>query len=728
MDIPQLTDFFSETDTQSTPQHVAVPIGSKMESLNSLDKKLLRSIRRDLYARQYIRREGNRARKTYIEYRKRLAKTQLREPIGQALSQTIQNGLRSLRDKPETARVMPATTRSNRQGNNISLKPFEYARLPHTDSIRLLILEPGEPPDKLVFRMEIPRLTCTPRAYTAVSYVWGDANDTVNIFSSEGTLGITRNLYDILHKLRMPDEARRIWADAICINQADVVERGQQVRQMGRIYGSAGLVAVWLGRDDEGYAFRAFCAVSQIASGGQHEVTCRRPAGAALAYFFGRGKLYYADSREFSVEDSETRKALFALFLKPWFTRVWCIQEVALAKLAIVHWGDFELSWKWLGLAAARFWNDYRLSALEYNMKVGTFELALEPETGIANADYMYRVSRGSGAYSKPSLLPSFLRLLYESDGFRSTDPRDLVYGLLGLPTCDPDAGRKGQPFIEPDYSLSREQVYLRLAEKFAQLYGLIPLLSCVQHGSEIQHNLLPTWIPRWDESYTSTVLRPLDIDDVLRSTTCHQRTHTVAPGGRYVRVKGRKVSTISSTLQFSSTTRLFGDLGNHHQTQKLLSFFGDRNGQVMLSFTLRAGVTSRFEPEDAEWEEKDLADFIAFVRSQEPEVVSKLRDTQPGQGDENNFKTVAMLACKGKKLVFDESDHLALAPEATHIGDWVCILEDGDIPFVLRPHQGHFYLVGECYLYDYMGGRLIGSDNSARARAALAEQTFEIH
>ena len=642
-------------------------------------------------------------------------------------SQTTQKEAGSLSDKPGIAPVTPATTAGDRQANDVSLKPFKYARLPHTNSIRLLILEPGEPPDKLVFRVELPRLTPAPRAYTAVSYVWGDANDTVDIFSSEGTLSITKNLYDILLKLRLSDEPRRIWADAVCINQADEVERNHQVRQMGRIYSSAELVAVWLGRDDEGYAFRAFYAVSGIASGGEHNVIGSRPVGGEPAYFLGCGKLYFTGSRMFSFEDSDACKAVFTLFLRPWFRRVWCIQEVALAKLAIVHWGDFEMSWKWLGLAAARFWDGYRLSALEHQLEVGTLELGLELETGITNADYMYRVSRGCAAHSKPSLSPSFLRLLHESDGFQATDPRDLVYGLLGLPICDLGANGNGGPFMEPDYSLSKEQLYVRLAEKLYHLYGPIPLLSCVQHGPEIQHNSLPTWIPRWDESYTSTVLRPVDVDDILRSRTRRKRTHTVAPGGEHIRVEGKKISTVLSILPFSSAARLFRDLGDHHYAQELLSFLENRNGQVMLSYTLRAGLTSRFDPEDGEWEEKDLADFIAFVQAQKPEVFSNFQDTQPGQGDRKRFETVAMLACNGKTLIFDESDRLALAPEATRIGDWVCVLEDGEIPFVLRPHRDHFYLVGECYLHDYMGG-VFDSDYSVMARAALVKQTFEIH
>ena len=159
--------------------------------------------------------------------------------------------------------------------------------------------------------------------------------------------------------------------------------------------------------------------------------------------------------------------------------------------------------------------------------------------------------------------------------------------------------------------------------------------------------------------------------------------------------------------------------------TQKVLSFLENKERQVILSFTLTAGLSSRVE--EADFEERDLDDFVAFVQAQELEIGTKFQGRQPGRGDMKRFQTVAMLACNGKKLIFDDSDRLTLAPEATHVGDWVCILADGDIPFVLRPYGDYFYLVGECYHHDYMGG-LFGSNNNAKARAALAKQTFEIH
>jgi hypothetical protein len=61
-------------------------------------------------------------------------------------------------------------------------------------------------------------------------------------------IGGGTNLWDALHCLRKRANGRRYWIDAICINQADIPERNQQVRIMPHIYFRAHTVVVWLGR------------------------------------------------------------------------------------------------------------------------------------------------------------------------------------------------------------------------------------------------------------------------------------------------------------------------------------------------------------------------------------------------------------------------------------------------------------------------------------------------
>jgi hypothetical protein len=83
--------------------------------------------------------------------------------------------------------------------------------------------------------------------YEALSYVWGDENDRFPIKVEGCSVSITKNLYSALKYLRLENQIRILWIDALCINQSDIREREQQVAFMGLIYSRASLVVVWLG-------------------------------------------------------------------------------------------------------------------------------------------------------------------------------------------------------------------------------------------------------------------------------------------------------------------------------------------------------------------------------------------------------------------------------------------------------------------------------------------------
>jgi hypothetical protein len=81
---------------------------------------------------------------------------------------------------------------------------------------------------------------------------------------NEHTLKITKSLRSALFYLRKSDEPRTLWVDAICINQNDLKERGDQVRNMGEIYSRTSRTVVWLGPGDE-ETDRAFKVRGQLA-------------------------------------------------------------------------------------------------------------------------------------------------------------------------------------------------------------------------------------------------------------------------------------------------------------------------------------------------------------------------------------------------------------------------------------------------------------------------------
>jgi len=116
--------------------------------------------------------------------------------------------------------------------------------------IRLLHLSPVSS-NRIHGRFSIALLDDKPE-YEALSYAWGDADDTVPVEVEGCSVPITKNLHSALKHLQLEVEERVLWVDALCINQTDLRERMHQVSRMGSVYGQASQVVVWLGEGWDG--------------------------------------------------------------------------------------------------------------------------------------------------------------------------------------------------------------------------------------------------------------------------------------------------------------------------------------------------------------------------------------------------------------------------------------------------------------------------------------------
>ncbi|KAF2794224.1 hypothetical protein K505DRAFT_205155, partial [Melanomma pulvis-pyrius CBS 109.77] len=87
-------------------------------------------------------------------------------------------------------------------------------------------------------------------SFSALSYVWGSADDTTIVLVDKRPFRVTRNLFDALIGLR-ETETITIWIDAICINQQDKKEKCIQVKMTRSIYKRAANVIFWLGQQEQ---------------------------------------------------------------------------------------------------------------------------------------------------------------------------------------------------------------------------------------------------------------------------------------------------------------------------------------------------------------------------------------------------------------------------------------------------------------------------------------------
>jgi hypothetical protein len=179
---------------------------------------------------------------------------------------------------------------------------YSYSPLPEPGSIRLLHLMPHEDEKARIqcqlFDYSLQKLGEWTSLYEALSYVWGNPGNRRSISIDKHDLPITTNLHAALVSLRDRFLERVLWVDAICINQDDLKERGDQVQYMAEIYRRASRVIVWLGEPATG-SDEALEVIRLAAIG--------KPAEPLV--------------------EEQTKQAIRSLLQRSWFERIWVSEQ-----------------------------------------------------------------------------------------------------------------------------------------------------------------------------------------------------------------------------------------------------------------------------------------------------------------------------------------------------------------------------------------------------------------
>lgn len=293
----------------------------------------------------------------------------------------------------------------------------EYTRLDlGRDAIRLLRLEKGYSAEPLrceLFEACLHEVDGIP--YEALSYTWGDASAKREITVNQRPFNITANLDAALQALRLPHQDRLLWVDAICIDQASDAEKSHQVGQMRLVYKLAEKVIIWLGPSSEDSDIFMSLAktldlhASRTKAWEQEWESIVVANGGPAADIFRRAYV-----------------ALEELLARPWFRRVWILQEVASARSAVVVCGAKQVP-------ARTFAQMPALLGIE---KVDSHVQAV--------LDIMPGPLRQKSWWTSNRDLSTLLRKFRFS---QAGDPRDRIYALLGI-----SSDAYSQKVIPPDY------------------------------------------------------------------------------------------------------------------------------------------------------------------------------------------------------------------------------------------------------------------------------------
>ncbi|KPM38419.1 hypothetical protein AK830_g8125 [Neonectria ditissima] len=346
------------------------------------------------------------------------------------------------------------------------------------NEIRILHLSPhnGDSSAPLKADLRVAALEDNPD-YEAVSYVWGSRDVLVDMEVSGRSVGVTKNLDAFLRRLRLPDQARALWIDQLCINQWDLKEKAQQVRQMRHIYSQCRTCLLWMGEIREDIpaadAEEALVILRYMAAlfeaGGEEGVAVPASLDSDASF---RGPLTALES--LSIEHN------------PWWARVWTVQEAVLPQEMTFMWGSLTMPWETM-YHATRTWTGTQPDQLMRRFHVSHDDGVIG---GLMAMVIWLKIAKSRD--DSPAHLVNRWR-------FRSaTDPRDKIYALMGL--CTPGT----LPTVEQcDYDMPVVDVFCDLTfDLMLSDEGLLPLSM----DPRLEASKATPGIPRWalDASHIS--------------------------------------------------------------------------------------------------------------------------------------------------------------------------------------------------------------------------------
>lgn len=309
--------------------------------------------------------------------------------------------------------------------------------------------------------------------YNAISYTWGDQENTAMIMLNGVETTVRANCAYVLRQSHWHDHNGYVWIDALCINQDDIAEKNVQVAMMGDIYKHAERVLACVGAhaDDSEYLLRViqdeaelYTIIPKIVDLDEW-VPLRDELPPKLHREICNWLLQMVP-----LGFTRRARAYAAFFQRPYFHRVWVLQELYMAREIVVCCGNDQLPF---GLLPG-----YQLAmALVDKIRRKSLARVLKDCEGIdvCRTFLVQLLSRGIGRRrSHPPLQLSTmidigrrerdLRLTTARDmpffvELKCQDPRDMVYATLSI---------LDWPKLIPDYSISCFDLALSILEKSA--------------------------------------------------------------------------------------------------------------------------------------------------------------------------------------------------------------------------------------------------------------------
>lgn len=454
--------------------------------------------------------------------------------------------------------------------------------------IRIITLLPPPlfAPHEIECTISTAKLSSKP-IYEALSYVWGKPVFDRRVYIGDKELNITASLATALQQLRYRDRPRRLWVDAISINQKDNAEKTSQIPLMAQIYGQATSVIGWLG-----------------------EKSIQTTATIQTLLDLARDSLKYGVDPETSLDEDQNKElsddvraaverlyphlewpSLSTFFSQAYFTRLWIVQEVALpSRIAFYNGPSIELSFEDFSTALrvllvilrhtqlAQYWTTEYLGSLELVRMRASIQYQRHGETSSTRGELgilqrMFGMNTSSLFMKRQPELKTPQKLVNETIrdqhmthqplslfdlvssnlNRRCANDSDRIYALLGLPRADNDLA------ITVNYNTKVEDLYTEFALSYLRKNSLKPLHYAGQAiksppgqtATSWTNTTLPSWVPDWRNIYPRVSLcSPIPSTPIFSTATDLPPSITIdASSPPSIGIAGRILDTVKHTI-----------------------------------------------------------------------------------------------------------------------------------------------------------------------------------
>jgi Heterokaryon incompatibility protein (HET) len=519
--------------------------------------------------------------------------------------------------------------------------------------------------------------------FEALSYTWGTLKSSrpLHVINPKEqikwwAIEIQHNLDVALRYLRRSNQSRNLWVDAIAIDQNNILEREFQIRRMGDIYKSAFRVVAWLGPESNN-SEQAMSTLDNIGAQivvWNNGVRIPRPGATHQDWFRPTTELPYSE---------DTWKVVKELLERPWFDRLWVIQEIQLAKISsVLQCGYSTVSWSHFRSAIISLYSN-----VQHSLQAAGLPLIK-----------IYR-------FVWPLQSADFHELLSTTAAQLCSNPRDKVYGLLGLTSPSVLAS------ITPQYSKSVAFVY---QDAFFAMVKETQRLDVLESCTRAHHNPydLPSWVPDWSLSVDG---RPRGVRQAQLASgmSCAQvlmnESGILTVSGIVVatvsKVKGTSPNNTSEALAVIKTWAP-DDIqqGTYATGEPVVDAFASvltannvkenvPNGHLRLS-TFKEALLRHLSSKDIEISNRssDLSRHRLERLVKRTFIVTEDGYFGLGPADAES----GMILYQTRVIVTDEGT-------ARYTGDLICTILGCSSQIVLRPlSAGRFEVVGSCLLHGF--------------------------